>query len=167
MHLWITTFLRMSFQWIAWPTILPSLFAHHFDPTSIAPVVGNPDAFILTWHLPQRGQVLQLQPRRCWFLSENMLPLSSLSAFAAFGPLERDGKVPDRGTFDRTFMTVKGVVDGRAELGLVRLVVGIADPLYRIEARLLPAEVPSPSVLRLAPDAAAKIHLPINGVRIA
>ena len=63
------------------------------------------------------------------------------------------------------------------------LVVGIADPLYGIEAclsqckaaplrftllqsddwmlRLLPAEVPSPAVLRLAPDTAAKIHLPI------
>ena len=105
-------------------------------------------------------------------------------------------------------MTVKGVVDGRAELGLVRLEEQIAaaitgarasrcallrsarprrwdcrsfvshrsSPVTKAEGahlrftlrlqadvmmRLLPAEVPSPSVLRLAPDAAAKIHLPI------
>ena len=35
-----------------------------------------------------------------------------LSAFAAFGPLERDGKVPDRGTFDRTCLDLASHVFG-------------------------------------------------------
>ena len=106
-------------------------------------------------------------------------------------------------------MTVKGVVDGRSELRLVRLEEQIAfvitgarqgqvcssavrhvtsslglqilcmasklachrgckAPLrftLQLQSdwmlRLLPAEVPPPAVLRLAPDTAAKIHLPI------